>query len=200
MIITQALRDRASDVHIEPQDGQVRVRFRIDGALHDVIALPGEMASAVASRIKILAGMNIVERRRPQDGKIAMTVDDRHIDIRVSTTGVIWGEKVVLRVLDKTRPLYKLRDLGMPPATNAAYSKMIRSPYGMVICAGPTGSGKTTTLYASMTEVNGPTRTSRPSRTRSSTSSRRSTRSRSTRRPASRSPAGCGRSCAKTPT
>ena len=156
MIITQALRDRASDVHIEPQDGRVRVRYRIDGALHDVLGLPGEMSSAVVSRIKILAGMNIVERRRPQDGKIAMTIDDRNIDIRVSTTGVIWGEKVVLRVLDKTRPLYKLRDLGMPPETNDAYSKMIRSPYGMVICAGPTGSGKTTTLYASMTEVNGP--------------------------------------------
>ncbi|HEY8720107.1 GspE/PulE family protein [Pengzhenrongella sp.] len=154
LIITQALRDRASDVHIEPQDGKVRVRFRIDGALHDVLPLPAEMGPAVASRIKIMGGMNIVERRRPQDGQIATSVDGRGIDIRVATMGNVWGEKVVMRVLDKSRSLYRLGDLGMPPETHAAYAKMIRSPYGMVICAGPTGSGKTTTLYASMTEVN----------------------------------------------
>ncbi|MGB9377495.1 MAG: ATPase, T2SS/T4P/T4SS family [Mycobacteriales bacterium] len=158
MLITQALRDRASDVHIEPQDERVRVRFRIDGALHDVLALPGSMASAIASRIKIMGSMNIVERRRPQDGQIALTLDGRAIDIRVATTGTIWGEKVVLRLLDKSRPLYKLQDLGMPAETHDNYAKIIRSPYGMVICAGPTGSGKTTTLYASMTEVNGPER------------------------------------------
>jgi type IV pilus assembly protein PilB len=153
-LITQALRDRASDVHIEPQDDRVRVRFRIDGALHDVVELPGTMASPLASRIKIMGSMNIVERRRPQDGQIAMTVDGRALDIRVATTGTVWGEKVVLRLLDKSRPQYKLRDLGMPAATNHSYSGLIRSPYGMVICAGPTGSGKTTTLYASMTEIN----------------------------------------------
>jgi type IV pilus assembly protein PilB len=156
MLLTQALRDRASDVHVEPQDSRVRVRFRIDGALHDVLTLPVDMSSALASRIKIMAGMNIVERRRPQDGQIATTIDGRAIDIRVATTGTIWGEKVVLRILDKSRPLYRLQDLGMPTATHEAYSRMIRSPYGMVICAGPTGSGKTTTLYASMSEVNGP--------------------------------------------
>ena len=150
-IITQALRDRASDVHIEPQGDRVRVRHRIDGALHDVMALPDSMGPAIASRVKILAGMNIVERRRPQDGQIAMTIDGREIDIRVATTGVIWGEKVVLRLLDKSRPSYRLGELGMPADTHALYSGMIRSPFGMVICAGPTGSGKTTTLYASMT-------------------------------------------------
>jgi type IV pilus assembly protein PilB len=153
-IITQALRDRASDVHIEPQGDRVRVRNRIDGALHDVMSLPDSMGPAIASRLKITAGMNIVERRRPQDGQIAMTIDGREIDIRVATTGVIWGEKVVLRLLDKSRPTYRLNDLGMPPDTHALYSSMIRSPFGMVICAGPTGSGKTTTLYASMTEIN----------------------------------------------
>ncbi len=158
MLITQALRDRASDVHIEPQDERVRVRFRIDGALHDVLALPGSMASAIASRIKIMGSMNIVERRRAQDGQIALTLDGRAIDIRVATAGTIWGEKVVLRLLDKSRPLYKLQDLGMPAATHDTYARLISSPYGMVICAGPTGSGKTTTLYASMTEVNGPER------------------------------------------
>ena len=154
LIITQALRDRASDVHLEPQDGRIRVRYRIDGALHEVLDLPVEMGPAVSSRIKIMAGMNIVERRRPQDGQIATSVDGRGIDIRVATMGNVWGEKVVLRILDKSRSLYRLRDLGMPPETHEAYARMIRSPYGMVICAGPTGSGKTTTLYASMSEVN----------------------------------------------
>jgi type IV pilus assembly protein PilB len=154
LIITQALRDRASDVHVEPQDGRVRIRFRIDGALHEVLTLPAEMGPAVASRIKIMGGMNIVERRRPQDGQIATSVDGREIDIRVATMGNVWGEKVVMRILDKTRSLYRLRDLGMPAETHEAFARMIRSPYGMVICAGPTGSGKTTTLYASMSEVN----------------------------------------------
>jgi type IV pilus assembly protein PilB len=153
-IITQALRDRASDIHIEPQDERLRIRFRIDGALHDVLALPAEMAPAITSRLKIMAGMNIVERRRPQDGQIAMDVDGRSVDIRVATTGVIWGEKVVLRILDKSRPLYKLNDLGMPTDTHAEFSKMVRSPFGMILCAGPTGAGKTTTLYAAMSEIN----------------------------------------------
>jgi type IV pilus assembly protein PilB len=102
-IISQALRDRASDVHVEPQDSRLRIRFRIDGALHDVLALPEAMGPALVSRLKIMAGMNIVERRRPQDGQIAMDVDGRSVDIRVATTGVIWGEKVVLRILDKSR-------------------------------------------------------------------------------------------------
>jgi type IV pilus assembly protein PilB len=153
-IITQALRDRASDVHLEPQDSRLRVRFRIDGALHDVLALPQSMGPALTSRLKIMAGMNIVERRRPQDGQIAMDVDGRSVDIRVATTGVIWGEKVVLRILDKSRPLYKLSDLGMPKDTHETFSKLVRAPFGMVLCAGPTGSGKTTTLYATMSEIN----------------------------------------------
>lgn len=157
-LITQALRDRASDVHIEPQDDQVRIRFRIDGALHEVVTLPGAMASPIASRLKIMGNMNIVERRRPQDGQIAMTIDDRAIDIRVATTGTVWGEKVVLRLLDKSRPLFKLGDLGMPPETERRFAGLVRSPFGMVICVGPTGSGKTTTLYASMSEINGPER------------------------------------------
>ena len=119
LIITQGVRDRASDIHIEPQDSRVRVRFRIDGALHDVLALPAKMGPAVVSRIKILAGMNIVERRRPQDGQIAMEVDGRPLDVRVATTATIWGEKVVLRLLDKSRSLLPLGELGMPDATHA---------------------------------------------------------------------------------
>ncbi len=153
-VLVQALRDRASDVHLEPQDDRLRVRFRIDGALHDVVALPADIGPALASRIKILAGMNIVERRRPQDGQLQINIDGRDVDVRVSAVGVHWGEKIVLRVLDKSRSLYKLGDLGMPKDTHDTFSKLIRSPFGMVICAGPTGSGKTTTLYASISELN----------------------------------------------
>ncbi len=156
MIITQALRDRASDIHVEPTGDRIRVRYRIDGALSEVLDLPGSIGPAIVSRVKILGGMNIVERRRPQDGQISMSVDDREVDIRVSTTAVVGGEKVVMRVLDKSRPLFSLAQLGMPPDIAESYSRLVHSPYGMVICAGPTGSGKTTTLYASLGEVNHP--------------------------------------------
>jgi len=158
LMITQGLRDRASDIHVEPQDDRIRVRYRVDGALHDVLDLPGSMGPALVSRVKILAGMNIVERRRPQDGQISMDVEDRAVDIRVATTAVVGGEKVVMRLLDKSRPLFKLEQLGMPADMNAKYSALIRSPYGMMICAGPTGSGKTTTLYGSLGEINSPDR------------------------------------------
>jgi type IV pilus assembly protein PilB len=159
LLITQALRDRASDIHIEPSDDRIRVRYRVDGALHEVASLPGSIGPAVVSRIKILAGMNIVERRRPQDGQIGMQVEDRAVDIRVSTTAVVGGgEKVVMRLLDKSRPLYKLAQLGMPDDVAKQYEALLRSPYGMVICAGPTGGGKTTTLYASLGEINTPER------------------------------------------
>jgi type IV pilus assembly protein PilB len=159
LILTQALRDRASDIHIEPQGDHLRVRYRIDGALHDAIeALPASMAPAMTSRIKILAGMNIVERRRPQDGQISMTIDGKPIDIRVSTVATIWGEACVMRVLDKSRSLFRLHDLGMPADTHEVFARLIRAPFGMVISAGPTGSGKTTTLYAALTEIDEPHR------------------------------------------
>jgi type IV pilus assembly protein PilB len=158
LLITQGLRDRASDIHVEPQDDRVRVRYRVDGALHDVLDLPGSMGPALVSRVKILAGMNIVERRRSQDGQISMDVEGRAVDIRVATTAVIGGEKVVMRLLDKSRPLFKLEQLGMPADMNTKYSALLHSPYGMVICAGPTGSGKTTTLYGSLGEINSPDR------------------------------------------
>jgi type IV pilus assembly protein PilB len=153
MLVTEALRDRASDIHLEPSDGMMRVRFRIDGALHDVLTLPISMAGALVSRVKILASMNIVERRKAQDGQFATEVDGRGIDVRVSTMATVFGEKCVMRVLDKSRSLYKLGQLGMPVDTQTHYDKMVRSPFGMVLCAGPTGSGKTTTLYATLNEI-----------------------------------------------
>ncbi len=154
LIVQQGARDRASDIHIEPQESRVRIRYRIDGALHDVLALPPNMGPSVISRIKVLAGMDIVERRKPQDGQLAIDVDGRPLDIRVATTTTIWGEKCVMRLLDKNRSLLRLDDLGMPEDTHNRFSRLIRSPFGMVICAGPTGSGKTTTLYAALTEIN----------------------------------------------
>lgn len=158
MIITQGMRDRASDIHIEPSGERVRVRYRIDGALSDVLDLPGSIGPAIVSRIKILGGMNIVERRRPQDGQISLEVDGREVDIRVSSTAVVGGEKIVLRLLVKSRSLLRLEQLGMQPDTADRYSRLIHAPYGMVICAGPTGGGKTTTLYASLGELDTPER------------------------------------------
>jgi type IV pilus assembly protein PilB len=158
LLITQAMRDRASDIHIEPQGQQLRIRFRIDGALHDAVELPLVMAPALVSRLKIMADMNIVERRRPQDGQITMTVDGREIDIRVSTMATIWGETCVLRVLDKSRSLFRMGDLGMPLETHEIFTRLIGAPFGMVLCAGPTGSGKTTTLYAALSEIDEPSK------------------------------------------
>ena len=154
IIVAQGVRDRASDIHIEPQSDRVRIRFRIDGALHDVLALPAAMGPALVSRIKILANMNIVERRRPQDGQMVKEVDGRPLDVRIATSPTIWGEKAVLRLLDRSRTHYRLEELGMPPEVYKRFSEILRTPYGMLICAGPTGSGKTTTLYGTLSEMN----------------------------------------------
>jgi type IV pilus assembly protein PilB len=157
-ILTQAKRDRASDVHIEPSQDVVRVRFRIDGALKEILMLPATMGLGLVSRIKIMAGMNIVERRRPQDGQLTTDIDGVSTDVRVATASTIWGEKCVLRILDKNRSVLRLNELGMPEDTHETYSRLTRAPFGMVLCAGPTGSGKTTTLYATLTEVSDPSR------------------------------------------
>ncbi len=152
-ILTQAVRDRASDVHIEPSQDAVYIRYRIDGALKDVLELPVSMGTGLVSRIKIMAGIDIVEKRRSQDGQFSTEVDDKGTDVRVSTVATIWGEKCVLRILDKNRSVLRLNELGMPVDTYETYSKLVRAPSGMVLCAGPTGSGKTTTLYATLSEV-----------------------------------------------
>ncbi len=152
-ILIQAMRDRASDVHIEPSEACIRVRYRIDGALKEVLTLPSSMGMGLISRIKIMAGMNIVERRRPQDGQLRTEIDGKEVDVRVATVATIWGEKCVMRLLDRTRSVLRLTELGMSVETTEAYSRLVRAPFGMVLCAGPTGSGKTTTLYATLTEI-----------------------------------------------
>lgn len=152
-ILTQAMRDRASDVHIEPSELGIRVRYRIDGALKEVLTLPSSMGVGLISRIKIMAGMNIVERRRPQDGQLRTVIDGREVNVRVATVATIWGEKCVMRLLDRTRSVLRLSELGMPKSAADTYSAFVRAPFGMVLCAGPTGSGKTTTLYTTLTEI-----------------------------------------------
>jgi type IV pilus assembly protein PilB len=153
-VLTQALRDRASDIHIEPLEHTIRLRYRIDGALHEMISLPKSMANPIVSRVKIMAGLNIVERRRPQDGQISIDVDGADLDIRVAIAPTLFGEKVVMRLLDKSSPLFRHHELGMAPDTEARFVELIQSPYGMVVCSGPTGSGKTTTLYATLQVLN----------------------------------------------
>ncbi len=152
-IVAQALRDRSSDIHLEPTPDEVRVRYRIDGALNEVVKLPAAIGPAIISRLKIMAGMNIVEKRRPQDGQFRTVVDGRDLDVRVATTSTIFGEKAVLRLLDKSRSMFDLVDLGMPLEAKERFDDIVHSPFGMVIVAGPTGSGKTTTLYATLAKL-----------------------------------------------
>ncbi len=153
-IVGQALRDRASDIHIEPLDKGVRVRFRIDGQLVEAVQLPLTAHNPLVSRLKIMSNMNIVEKRAPQDGQFSTSVDGRPLDVRVSTVATVFGEKVVMRLLDKSKSMVGLNELGMPRETYNTYSKIVHAPFGMVICAGPTGAGKTTTLYATLLEIN----------------------------------------------
>ncbi|MEE8443176.1 MAG: GspE/PulE family protein, partial [Dehalococcoidia bacterium] len=153
LLIRQASRDRASDVHIEPQETHLRIRFRIDGILHDVMSIPVSVHQALISRLKIMAGLNIAERRRPQDGQIAFKDGDKEIDIRVATSNTVHGEMAVLRILDKTFALLALPDLGFLPQALEQYRMGLKMPFGMVLVSGPTGSGKTTTLYASINQL-----------------------------------------------
>jgi type IV pilus assembly protein PilB len=154
LIIAQGVEERASDIHIEPQQDHLRVRFRIDGVLHDATKLPATLAAPIASRVKLLANLDIVDRRHSQDGQIQTTVDGHPLDIRVGTIETIWGEKVVLRLLERSRSILRLDTLGFSPATLQTFRGLVQSPYGMLLVTGPTGSGKTTTLYAALNELN----------------------------------------------
>jgi general secretion pathway protein E len=152
LILRQAVRDRASDVHIEPQPTRVRIRFRIDGGLHDMYYLPLSTHSALISRIKILASMNIAEQRRPQDGQFSIEVGMKEIDIRVATMLTAYGERAALRILDRTLTPLSLEEIGFLPDQLMKYRKVLKSPFGVILVGGPTGSGKTTTLYASLNQ------------------------------------------------
>lgn len=150
LLIKQAVRDRASDVHIEPQEDRLRVRYRIDGILNEVMGLPLSVHAPLLSRVKIMASLNIAERRRPQDGQITFDMGDREVDIRVATANTIYGEMAVLRILDKAFAFLPLPEIGFLPSTLERYMMMLKTPFGMILISGPTGSGKTTTQYASV--------------------------------------------------
>jgi general secretion pathway protein E len=154
MLITRAVESRTSDIHIEPFENKVKVRYRIDGALTEVESFPKRIQPAVISRIKIMSRLNIAERRLPQDGRIKLRVSGRDIDLRVSTIPTIYGESIVMRILDRGSMLVVLEYLGFPEDTLEQYGKLITLPYGMLLVTGPTGSGKTTTLYASLNKIN----------------------------------------------
>jgi type IV pilus assembly protein PilB len=153
-VLTDAVRRGASDIHIEPYERELRVRYRIDGALHEIMKPPQRMKAALTSRVKILADLNIAERRVPQDGRIKMKIGSRVIDFRVSTLPVIHGEKLVLRILDRGNLTLDLEQFGMEPKAEKDFLSAIMNPYGMVLVTGPTGSGKTTTLYSALHKIN----------------------------------------------
>lgn len=157
LLFAQAVRDGASDIHIEPYEKDVKVRYRIDGILRDMLRPPKRMQAALVSRIKILGEMNIAERRLPQDGRIKLTIAGRSIDVRVSIIPTVFGERAVMRILDKTTAMLGLEELGMFPDTLVRFRKLIGIPFGIILVTGPTGSGKSTTLYASLQEIWSPT-------------------------------------------
>jgi type IV pilus assembly protein PilB len=154
LVMIQAIRDRASDIHFEPDEKALRVRFRIDGFLYESLTLPKPIHPALTSRIKILAEMDIAETRLPQDGNFNIKMEKRSFEIRVSTFPTIYGENVVLRILDQTSPLFKLEELGFSEETLDHFKQLIRKSSGIILVTGPTGSGKTTTLYALLNMIN----------------------------------------------
>lgn len=153
-ILAQAVQGRASDIHIEPQENQIRVRFRLDGQLYEVLNLPKKSSGAIVSRIKIMAGMDIAEKRIPQDGRVRMTLEGRTVDFRISTLPAVFGEKVVLRILDRANALTAVSQLGLSVKNQEYLLSLAHRPHGMVLVTGPTGSGKTTTLYSVLGEIN----------------------------------------------
>ncbi len=156
LLITQAIQDRASDIHIEPTEHDLRVRYRIDGVLHEVMRSPRNIQSGVISRLKIMSDINIAERRIPQDGRLSVTQSGKKIDLRVATLPTVWGEKVVMRILDNSTAMLDLADLGFSEENYTRYRTSYTKPYGMILVTGPTGSGKSTTLYATLNIVSQP--------------------------------------------
>jgi type IV pilus assembly protein PilB len=157
-LLAEALRRGASDVHIEPFESKLRVRYRIDGILHDIMTPPFRLKNAIISRLKIMAELDIAERRVPQDGRIKIKIKEKKVDVRVSTVPTVFGEKVVLRILDQSNLQLDLSKLGFDELGLRNLLKSIDSPYGMVLVTGPTGSGKTTTLYSALARINTPVR------------------------------------------
>ncbi|TET25710.1 MAG: type II/IV secretion system protein, partial [Dehalococcoidia bacterium] len=153
LIVDEAVKARSSDIHIEPEEDRLRVRYRIDGTLQDMISLPSNIHSALVSRIKILADMNIADHHRPQDGQFSTKAKGRQIDVRVASAPTVHGEMAVLRLLDKSLALIEMSGLGLLPESLEKYNAMLKVPYGMILISGPTGAGKTTTLYASINSL-----------------------------------------------
>ncbi len=158
LIILQAVQERASDIHVEPTEFDLRIRYRIDGVLHERMRQPRSIAAGVVSRIKVMAEVDIAERRVPQDGRMSVSVEGNTIDLRVSTLPTVHGEKIVMRILDRATGVVPLAELGFLPEQLARFEMAYRRPYGAILVTGPTGSGKSTTLYATLNLLNNPTR------------------------------------------
>jgi len=156
LMLSQAVKDRASDIHIEPTQTGLKIRYRVDGILYDKLSPPKHIQAALISRIKVMADMNIAEKRLPQDGRIEIKIGNKNIDIRVSTVPIAFGERVVLRLLDKTRVLLNVTDLGMSNGYMKDFTRLIHYSHGIILVTGPTGSGKTTTLYAVLSTIHKP--------------------------------------------
>lgn len=156
LLMTRAVESRASDIHIEPYWDEIKIRYRIDGVLHDIESVPKKLQLAIVSRVKIMARLNIAERRLPQDGRIRMKAGDRDIDLRVSSIPVLHGESVVIRILDRENIIIDLDQLGFHPEMLKSFNHLIKKPDGIILVTGPTGSGKTTTLYGALDKINSP--------------------------------------------
>src|SRR6187399_3301592 len=156
LILVQAIKEKASDIHIEPFEKEIKLRYRVDGALIEASSPPKALQFPIASRIKILAGLDIAERRLPQDGRFRIRVSGKEVDLRISLLPTVYGEKIVIRILDKGALSGSVDTLGMDDYTVGVFRKSVDAPHGMILVTGPTGSGKTTTLYSVLQELNSP--------------------------------------------
>lgn len=155
-LIEQAVRNRASDIHIEPSENEIKVRFRTDGQLHEVMRIETAIMNTLATRVKIISGMDITEKRYPQDGRATVKVDGKEYDLRVSVFPIVFGEKIVIRISDKNAFILQKERLGLTDEDMVMFDGILKNPYGMILVTGPTGSGKTTTLYTALNEINKP--------------------------------------------